>query len=109
VTKSSRCVLKEKKHGCIAHASKVLGDKWTPLIIRALALKPRRFSELENEIGTISPSVLSQRLEYLRESQIVHRAIFPDVPPRVEYSLTNKGRDLIPVLQQMAAWGAKYA
>lgn len=101
--------LKEKKGGCIAFAAEILGDKWTPLIIRALAPNARRFSELEKEIANISPRVLSQRLEQLQASDIITRAIFAEIPPRVEYSLTSKGRDLIPILQRMADWGAKYA
>jgi len=95
------------KCGSIAFAVQILGDKWTSLIIRALTSGPQRFTELENSLG-IGPRTLSQRLEFLTEREVITKTQFAEVPPRVEYALTKKGEDLMPVLQSMAAWCTKY-
>jgi DNA-binding HxlR family transcriptional regulator len=86
----------------------ILGNKWTALIVRDLAQKPQRFSELERSIVGMSPRTLSQRLDALETHNIITRQCFAEVPPRIEYTLTKKGRDLVPVLKQMAKWGTKY-
>ncbi|HSW98279.1 MAG TPA: helix-turn-helix domain-containing protein [Candidatus Saccharimonadales bacterium] len=88
-------------------ALQVIGDKWSGLIITALLDGARRFSELEQELH-IGPRTLSQRLDSLEERAIVSKQVFAEAPPRVEYTLTNKGRDLLPILQSMAAWSQKY-
>ncbi len=98
----------EKRVGCIAGAMEIIGNKWTALILRDLTTGPKRFTELEKSVGTINPRTLSQRLEDLAAHGIVTKQSFAEVPPRCEYSLTKKGRDLIPVLEQMATWGNKY-
>ncbi len=98
----------EPKIGCIASALRVLGQKWTALIIRDLYSGPKRFGELEKSVGTINPRTLSQRLEALETHGVVTKKTYAEVPPRTEYTLTEKGRDLVPVLQTMAAWGDKY-
>lgn len=98
----------EQREGCIASAMQIIGSKWTALILRDLHSGPKRFGELERSLTGISPRTLSQRLDDLEQCHIVTRQVFHEVPPRTEYSLTPKGRDLLPVLQQMAAWGAKY-
>lgn len=98
----------EPKVGCIASAMEIIGNKWTALILRDLSTGPKRFSELERSVGTINPRTLSQRLDDLEAHQIVTRKTFAEVPPRIEYCLTEKGRDILPVLRQMAAWGEKY-
>ena len=67
-----------------------------------------RFCEIERALPGISPRTLSQRLEELVDHGIITKKAFAEVPPRVEYALTPKGRDFIPVLRQMAAWGTKY-
>jgi DNA-binding HxlR family transcriptional regulator len=94
--------------GCIAAAMEIVGNKWTALILRDLAHGPKRFSELEKSVGTINPRTLSQRLDDLEQHNIVTRKSYAEVPPRIEYELTEKGQDLVPVLRQMAAWGEKY-
>lgn len=94
---------------CMALATKILGDKWTPLLLFALAAKTCRFCELQDEVGGINPRTLSARLASLEETGIVTRNVFPEVPPRVEYTLSDKGRDFLPVLEAMVAWGTKYA
>jgi DNA-binding HxlR family transcriptional regulator len=98
----------ETKEGCIACAAKVLGSKWTALILRDLASGPRRFCEFERSLEGISPRTLSQRLDALEEDGIITKKSYAESPPRVEYTLTSKGRDLLPVLKQMASWGTKY-
>jgi len=97
----------QPKCGSIAFAVQILGDKWTSLIIRALTSGPQRFTELENSLG-IGPRTLSQRLEFLTERRVITKTHYAEVPPRVEYQLTQKGEDLLPVLQSMAAWCTKY-
>jgi DNA-binding HxlR family transcriptional regulator len=67
----------------------------------------QRFTELENGLG-IGPRTLSQRLEFLVEREIIIKTQYAEAPPRVEYNLTQKGEDLLPVLQSMATWAAKY-
>ncbi len=98
----------EPKVGCIAGAMEIIGNKWTALILRDLAAGPMRFCEFERSLGGISPRTLSQRLDALEEHGIITRQTFAEVPPRCEYTLTEKGRDLIPILKQMAVWGDKY-
>lgn len=98
----------EKRVGCIAGAMEIIGNKWTALILRDLTTGPKRFTELERSVGNINPRTLSQRLEDLRNYGIIEKESFAEVPPRCQYSLTEKGEDLIPILKQMAAWGDKY-
>lgn len=98
----------EPQIGCIASALRVIGQKWTALIIRDLYGGPKRFSELEKSVGSINPRTLSQRLEALESHGVITKETFAEVPPRCEYTLTAKGRDLLPILQHMAAWGNKY-
>lgn len=98
----------EPKAGCIASAMEIIGSKWTALILRDLSAGPKRFSELEKSVGTINPRTLSQRLDDLERHEIVTKKSFAEVPPRIEYALTSKGEDLIPVLKAMSAWGNKY-
>lgn len=98
----------EPKAGCIASAMQVIGNKWTALILRDLAAGPQRFCELEKSVGNINPRTLSQRLDDLEAHGIVTKHVTADSVSRPEYELTAKGRDLVPVLQQMAEWGVKH-
>jgi DNA-binding HxlR family transcriptional regulator len=102
------CPQLEPRSGCIASAMEIIGNKWTALILRDLTDGPKRFGELEKSVGSINPRTLSQRLDDLEQHHIVTKHSFAETPPRVEYKLTQKGADLIPVLQQMAAWGEKH-
>ncbi len=97
-----------QKAGCIAKALDILGDKWTPLLIRELTLCPQNFSDLEKLLVGISPRTLSQRLTMLVEQDIVDKRMYCEHPPRYSYQLTAKGRDLQTILQDMARWSAKY-
>jgi DNA-binding HxlR family transcriptional regulator len=98
----------EPKVGCIAAAMEIIGNKWTALILRDLFSGPKRFCELEKSVGSINPRTLSQRLDSLEEHGIISKQSFAEVPPRIEYTLTSKGEDLLPILEQMAAWGTKH-
>lgn len=104
----------ESRIGCIAAAMEIIGNKWTALILRDLTTGPKRFSELEKSLSAngrsagISPRTLSQRMDDLEEQGIITKRSYAEVPPRCEYSLTEKGEDLVPILQQMALWGDKY-
>lgn len=86
----------------------IIGSKWTALILRDLHEGSKRFSELEKSVGNINPRTLSQRLDDLEKHGIITKKNFAEVPPRIEYTLTTKGHDLLPILRQMAAWGEKY-
>ena len=101
--------LLEKKSGCIATASEIIGSKWTALILRDLSAGPKRFCELEGTVGKINPRTLSQRLDALEKFLIVTKKSYAESPPRIEYTLTQKGLDLLPILKQMANWGEKYS
>ncbi len=98
----------EPSVGCIAGAMEIIGNKWTALILRDLAGGSQRFCLLEKSVGHINPRTLSKRLDDLEAHGIVTKQSFAEIPPRIEYTLTTKGHDLIPVLEQMAAWGSKY-
>lgn len=99
----------EPKGGCMAAALCILGDKWSGFIIRELTAGPRRFGALEQALTGISPRTLSQRLDSLEAQAVISKKVFAESPPRVEYTLTAKGEELIPILQSMVAWGAKHA
>jgi DNA-binding HxlR family transcriptional regulator len=98
----------EPKIGCIAAAMEIIGSKWTALILRDLTSGPQRFGQLEKSLAGISPRTLSQRMDDLEEHGIITKKSYAEVPPRCEYTLTQKGEDLIPILKQMAVWGDKY-
>lgn len=87
----------------------LIGNKWQVLILRDLNLNgTMRFKELQRSIGKISQKVLTTNLRSMEESGIVHREVFAEVPPRVEYSLTELGQSLKPVLDAMWTWGESY-
>jgi DNA-binding HxlR family transcriptional regulator len=82
--------------------------KWTLLVIRDLAEGRSRFCELERSLEGISPRTLSLRLRALEEEGIVKRQTYPEVPPRVEYALTDKGRALVPLIEDMRTYGRQW-
>ena len=86
----------------------LIGDKWKVLILRELVNGTRRFGQLKNSISSISQKVLTQQLRSMEEDNLVIRKVYPEVPPRVEYSLTETGRSLKTVLDAMAEWGKYY-
>jgi DNA-binding HxlR family transcriptional regulator len=88
--------------------AKLVGDKWTLLIIRDLAEGCKRFGHLQKSVTGISPRTLSDRLSGLEEAGLITREAFAEIPPRVEYRLTEMGRGLIPVLDAMRAYGQQW-
>ena len=98
----------ESRTGCVAAALAILGNKWTALIVKELSEGCARFSSLQASLPGISPRTLSQRLDEMEHCELITKKAFAEVPPRVEYTLTRKGRDLLPILESMAAWGDKY-
>ncbi|HLZ58378.1 MAG TPA: helix-turn-helix domain-containing protein [Ktedonosporobacter sp.] len=89
----------------IARTAEIISGKWTLLIIRDLTSGIKRFNQLERSLHGISPKTLSERLRSLEEEGIIIRQTFAEVPPRVEYSLTEKGRDLVHVIESMRDFG----
>jgi DNA-binding HxlR family transcriptional regulator len=92
----------------VCRAAEIISGKWTLLVIRDLAGSSRRFCELERSLEGISPRTLSLRLRALEEHGIVKRHTFPEVPPRVEYALTPKGLALVPLIEDMRAYGDRW-
>lgn len=88
----------------VEHAFAVVGKKWTGLIVHVLGGGPTRFSDLLNEVPQLSSRLLSSRLKELEAEGIVQREVIPDKPVRVEYSLTDKGKKLIPIMRSIAEW-----
>jgi DNA-binding HxlR family transcriptional regulator len=86
----------------------VIGGKWKPLILFYLEGKTRRFSELQRLIPGMTRKMLTQHLRELEGDEIIHRKVYAEVPPKVEYSLTKHGQSLKPILKQMSAWGTKH-
>ena len=89
----------------IAAALEVVGDRWTLLIVRELMKGNRRFNELQNALPGLAPNLLSARLKLLAEAGVVQRVAFREIPPRVEYYLTDLGVELRPVLMELLRWG----
>lgn len=102
-------IIKVKKTGCVAFATTVLGDKWTPRLLFALANGPLRFCALQQEAGGVNPRTLSKRVDDLENMGIISKAVYPEVPAHTDYTLTKMGRDLMPILTKMASWSEKYA
>ena len=92
----------------VATTVQLIGSKWKLLILRNLMVRPWRFNELKKSLDGISPKVLTDSLRALEADRIVVRTVFPEVPPRVEYSLSETGESLRPVLKSMEDWGKEY-
>ena len=86
----------------------LIGDKWKVLILRDLMPGPKRFGDLKKSIGNVSQKVLTAQLRDLEEKGLVSRKVYAEVPPRVEYSLTELGKSLSPILDAMREWGEHY-
>src|SRR4051812_15837513 len=99
----------ESNSSCpVCKTAEVVCGKWTLLLIRDLAEGSARFCELERSLEGISPRTLSLRLRALEDEGIVERHTYPEVPPRVEYALTAKGRALLPIVDDMRAYGEQW-
>lgn len=98
-----------KNNRCPVEATlELIGGKYKALILWHLAVNTLRFSQLKNEIPSATPKMLTQQLRELESQGLIHREVFPVIPPKVEYSLTELGKSLMPVLIAMRDWGADY-
>lgn len=86
----------------------LIGDKWKVLILRDLMEGTKRFGELKKSIGTVSQKVLTTQLRDMEAKGLLTRTVYAEVPPRVEYTLTETGRSLKPILDSMVVWGTDY-
>ena len=97
-----------QNHCPVESTLELIGGKYKALILWHLSACTMRFSELRNAIGNATPKMLTQQLRELEMQQLIHRKIYPVVPPKVEYSLTELGKSLLPILVAMRDWGAAY-
>ena len=99
----------EKTETCPVSATlELIGGKYKALILWHLSEKKLRFSELKKAVQNATPKMLTQQLRELEMHHLIHREVFPVIPPKVEYSLTETGRSLLPILVAMRDWGADY-
>lgn len=100
---------KEELPECpVATTVQLIGNKWKLLILRNLMIRPWRFNELQKSLEGISQKVLTESLRSMESDGIVIRTVYAEVPPRVEYSLSELGKTLRPILDAMQAWGTEY-
>lgn len=92
----------------IARTAQLVGDTWIILIVRDLMHGPRRFGQLQESLGHVSPKTLSQRLKLLESADILERKAYAEIPPRVEYTLTAKGQALSHIIEAMKEFGEAY-
>lgn len=90
------------------HAIEMLSKRWTALILKVMLAGPLRFSELAEQLGVVSDRMLSERLKDLEQEGVVERRVVPETPVRVEYSLTEKGLALAPVIESIETWGNEW-
>lgn len=105
------CYMKEK---CLQYEKcpmvliqSMISGKWKILILWYLSYSKLRFSDIQRKLPNVAQKVLSRQLKSLEEDNLIHRKVYPVVPPKVEYSLTNVGRKLIPILEMMHKFGAE--
>ena len=100
---------KEELPACpVSTTVQLIGSKWKLLILRNLMVRPWRFNELRRDLEGISQKVLTDSLRALEEDKIITRTVYPEVPPRVEYTLTDLGYSLKPILDALWNWGENY-
>lgn len=92
----------------VATTVSMIGSKWKLLIMRNLLSRPWRFNELKKDLDGISQKVLTDSLRSMEEDGIITRTVYPEVPPRVEYALSELGESMRPILDAMQKWGAEY-
>ena len=95
-------------HSPIKATLDFIGGKYKALILWHLSEGKLRFTELRNQVGNATPKVLTQQLREMESQELIHREVFPDVPPKVEYSLTETGRSLLPIVKAMRDWGSSH-
>lgn len=83
----------------------VIGGKWKPIILSRIEMGINRFGQMQRSIPTISKQMLTAQLRELEESNLIHRKVFAEVPPRVEYTVSENGKTVLPILESMAIWG----
>ncbi len=98
----------DERRDAVSASADIIGAKWTALLIYDLAGRTRRFRELEHSCAGISSRTLAERLRALESAGIVRRHSYPESPPRVEYELTDKGRDLLPIIDAMTTFGRSW-
>lgn len=104
-----KLLTKEELPACpVATTVQLIGSKWKLLIMRNLLARPWRFNELKKNLEGISQKVLTDSLRSMEEDGIVTRTVYPEVPPKVEYSLSELGESMRPVIEAMRLWGADY-
>ena len=100
---------KEEMPACpVATTVALIGSKWKLLIIRNLRMRPWRFNELKKDLDGISQKVLTDSLRSMEEDGLITRTVYPEVPPRVEYTLSELGQSMSPILDAMQQWGTNY-
>lgn len=100
---------KEELPDCpVATTVSLIGSKWKLLIMRNLLVRPWRFNELKKNLEGISQKVLTDSLRSMEEDGIITRTVFPEVPPRVEYALSELGESMRPIINSMEDWGTEY-
>lgn len=100
---------KEELPACpVATTVQMIGSKWKLLIMRNLLARPWRFNELKKDLEGISQKVLTDSLRSMEADGIITRTVYPEVPPRVEYALSDLGESMRPIMDAMAAWGTDY-
>ena len=92
----------------VATTVQLIGSKWKLLIMRNLLKRPWRFNELRRDLDGISQKVLTDSLRSMEEDGIITRTVYPEVPPRVEYALSELGESMRPIIQAMEQWGTEY-
>jgi DNA-binding HxlR family transcriptional regulator len=98
-----------KTYHCTVEATlDVIGGKWKPLILWHLGDSVMRFGELQKSLPGVNAKMLTKQLRELEEDGVIRRKVYPEVPPRVEYSITEFGKTLIPILEALCTWGAQY-
>ena len=106
---NNKITVEEKKYRCPVEITlDVIGGKWKSLILWHLKHKVLRFSELQRRLPRITQKMLTQQLRDLEQDGLVYRQVYPEVPPRVEYSLTDLGHSVVPILDQMYQWGRNF-
>lgn len=102
-------IAKEELPACpVATTVQMIGSKWKLLIMRNLLVRPWRFNELKKDLEGISQKVLTDSLRSMEADGIITRTVYPEVPPRVEYALSELGESMRPIIQAMEVWGAEY-
>jgi DNA-binding HxlR family transcriptional regulator len=95
-------------HCPVEAALDVIGGKWKPLILWALGDEVMRFGELQKALPGVNTKMLTKQLRELEEDGVLRRKIYPEIPPRVEYTITDFGKTLLPILNALCTWGAEY-